>query len=221
MAQLFGKPASEFGQHAYWMVPLAAPTIVLTIVLLALGEWGADLAQVIGLPFVIYGAASTIFARRELTAHHEPFDTRRKAAIGAVTLLVGAVLPALGWLWYARYTDVDVSLEKPFRITEQTPVTVVAKPERSGWRGELTFTARLASVRSLGDCVLPARLTITPVADGQHLPVVRAVHGAETTIAIPDGASDVRLDITLVVPPDQGCDLAVTLARPVLHRTPW
>ncbi|MDQ7909041.1 hypothetical protein RB614_31410 [Phytohabitans sp. ZYX-F-186] len=193
----------------------------MTIVLLALGEWGANLAQVIALPFAIYGTASAIFARREPAAHHAPVGQRKKVVVGAVTLLVGAVLPGLGWLWYDRYTDVNVHVGEAFQLSEQAPATVEPRLSRSGWRGELTFTPTLTAVGSLGDCVLPARLMITPVVDGQHLAVKEARHGTEAAIAIPEGADTVKLQITLVVPPNQGCILTVTLARIVLHRMPW
>jgi hypothetical protein len=221
MAQHSGRTRHPRAGHAYWMVPLAAPTIVLTCMLVALGERGTTLATVLSLPVAIYGVAATIFARIERsTAYRAPVSIRRKTTISVVTLLVGAVLPAIGWICYARYTNVSVRVGAAFQISTQAPVTIVPKLARSGWRGRLTFTPRLAASRSLGDCVLPARLMITPVVDGEALPVEEARHDSKTEIAIPSGAQAVELHISLIVPPGDDCPLTVTLARAVLDRTP-
>ncbi|GIG86627.1 hypothetical protein Pen02_15630 [Plantactinospora endophytica] len=203
------------------MVPLAVPTVALTIALLALGEWGANLAQVIGLPFAIYAAASAIFARREHVAYRAPVSTRRKIAVGALTLLVGAVLPAFGWLWYDRYADVDVRFGSASVLGEGESVTVNPKLARSQWRGELTFTPALSTDSTPGDCVLPARLMITTVVDGQRIGVTEARHGVETAITIPDGVEQVELNLLVKGPPDQECVLTVALTHAVLHRVPW
>jgi hypothetical protein len=201
------------------MAPLAAPTIILTVWLLFLGEWGATLAQVLSLPFAIYGLGAALFARSEQAAHRPPLSGRRKVAIAAVTLLIGGVLPAGGWFWYDRYTDVEVRVGTAFQLSEQAPAIVAPKLARSRWGGELTFTPRLTAVSTLGDCVLPARLMITPVIDGQRLAVKEARHDKETAIMIPDSAGNVELDISLVEPPNQACVLNVALTRPVLHRS--
>lgn len=219
MAELSRRSSFSFAHHAYWMVPLAAPTTALTVLLLLLGERGATLAQVLGLPLVIYGTGAAFFARSGQAALRPPMSGRRKAAFAAVTLLIGGVLPAGGWFWYDRYSEIDVRVGAPFQLSEQEPASVAPKLTRSGWRGELIFTPRLAAVSTLGDCVLPARLMITPVVDGQSLAVMEARHNKEIAIAIPEDADNVRLDISLLVPPNQACVLTVTLARPVLHRS--
>jgi hypothetical protein len=221
MARPLGRPRFSFAHHAYWMVPLAAPTIALTVWLLLIEEKGATLAQVLSLPFAIYGTVGALFARSEQAAHRPPISGRRKVTIAALTLLIGGVVPAGGWFWYDQYTDVDVRVGTAFQLSEQAPAVVVPRLARSEWGGALTFTPRVVAASTLGDCVLPARLMITPVTDGQRLAVKQAWHNTETAIAIPDGVGNVELDISLVEPPNQACVLTVTLARPVLHRSPF
>jgi hypothetical protein len=218
MAPPSGRPRFSLAEHAYWMGPLAAPTIALTVWLLLLGEKGATLAQVIGLPFVIYATGAALFARAEQVGNRRRFSGRRRITIAAMTLVIGGLLPSAGWFWYDRYHDKEVRVGKAFQLTEQTPAIVVPKLKRPGWQGELRFTPRLTAISTLGDCVLPARLMVGPVVDGQHLKVVEARNNTEAKIAIPSGVTDVELDISLVVPPNQSCVLNVTLAQPVLHR---
>ncbi len=203
-----------------------APTFALTWYLLSSGEQGATIATVLAIPMgglTILTSIITAVAQHRLQqpAQHaggRPWSGRAITVTIAAALLVGAVLPIGTWLHFHRYANLTVDFGKAMRLREDASTMIVPVVKRTPWRGDLTFVPKLAPTGTVGDCVLPAVLAITPIVDGQLLAPRRVRHDEEVSIPIPDGSGEVKLDVLLEVPGEQGCVVMVTLARGILIR---
>lgn len=199
------------------------PTLALTVYLLSIGELGATIATVLAIPLRITAILAPVIYKR-LERSHENNSTqilsRRAITLTTTgTILASIVLPGAVWLTSARYADSPVRFDSSPKLYENQTVTVWPKIDETPWpSGDLLFTPKLAPTSSLGDCLLLAELTITPIIDGQHLRQQKTRHNQEVSITIPGDSHDVRLDVSLGVPGGQECIMSLSFAHANLIR---
>lgn len=199
------------------------PTVALTVYLLSIGEHGATIATVLAIPLGVTAIlAPVVYKRLEQSRENSGTQILSRRAItltAAGTILASIVLPGAILLTSARYADLPVRFDSSPQLDEDRTVTIQPKINETPWpSGNLVFTPKIAPTRNLGDCLLLAKLTITPIIDGQHLPQQTTQHNKEVSITIPGNPHDVRLNVSLRVPGNQGCIMSLSFAHGNLIR---
>ncbi|GAA0991409.1 hypothetical protein GCM10009555_078700 [Acrocarpospora macrocephala] len=197
-------------------------TTALTTFLLYLREDGGTIATVLAIPLGIAAIVAPIVSQWATQASEG--NSGQHPTVRAVILIVGIPLIVLllltvTWLLAARHSDLPVHFGSPTRLDEEKVIMLEPRVDEDRWpAGDLSFTPKLATTQTLGDCLLPAELLITPMVDGHQLPQQTVQHDQEISIPIPEDSRKVGLGVRLKVPGNQGCVLDLTLARGTLVR---
>lgn len=136
------------------------------------------------------------------------------AALGiVVALAVGATLWMLIHKPDRNITDlVKLSGNTGMRFGGTADLVYDQPPEREN----LALTLTLENPHPGGNCVTPARMTVTPKVDGRALKAREAVSGQELPLQLYGAERRVEAQVLLTVP-DPACVLDLRVSEAVLH----
>ncbi|MBF8188522.1 hypothetical protein ITP53_22905 [Nonomuraea sp. K274] len=205
-----------------WIIPACAATGVLTILLLALGAKGAEVSQTLSLGVGIIGCLISVYFQKT----EAPLPSLQPWWYWLLSVVPLAILAvAVGWWLFIHKPDEHVTdlVHIPpngQEVHDQGEVLVTLPVSNDstasfGW-DNLALTLRLVNPKSVGNCVTPATLDITPILDGKQGDTVKKV-SSETEVHLPLDGAKRRISARVVVHlPDPSCVVNLTVSEAVL-----
>lgn len=219
-----------------WIVPACAATGVLTILLLVMGAKGAEISQTLSLGVGIIGCLISVYFQKT-EAPLPSLQSWWYWLLSAVPLAILAV--AVGWWFFIHKPDenvtdlVQISVsneaagdqskakgDQPEVIGDQSKVILTLPLENGSAAGfvrdNLALTLRLVNTKTVGNCVTPATLDITPKLDGKDGDTVKGVRsGKEVLLPLEGSKRQVKAEIVVHLP-DPSCTVNLTVSEAVL-----
>lgn len=147
-----------------------------------------------------------------------PLSRRTAKVIVGSTIVV--LLCSVGYVFgQRRYGDIDVEFGNPVDASPgmmtEIPVTAHGSPLAGG---DLVFTASITRISNLGDCVLPATLTVSALADYFVADQIVMRSGEQGALTIPARSRRVIIKLTYNNQMGAECRVRISLTKGRLVR---
>ncbi len=211
-----------------WLLPLLVAICALTVWLMAIGTKSRDIIPPLSLAMSVLGLVIAVlvflyqidYPPAEDNNVSPPRSLRWRLQLRAllITIVLGGSIGLFYWAVIHRpdipVTDqVAVSSGQGMQDGGRATIHIPGEPPK---RRNLAIIPNLINTASVGDCVKPAQLDLTPVIDGQQRQSVKARPGHEARLDLAGAHHQASVLVTLHTP-DLSCRVDLTVDQAVLY----
>lgn len=204
-----------------WLVPSGVAVFALSVYLLSLGSKGNQISETLSLPVALAGFLLSVVLERRTSRPEpgQPVQAQRRVRWLPVLITIGLGLGAAGAYWVlGDRATINVTGEMaapPVGPLFNQGTLTLPVPGSPPKRSKLALTVSLTNPKATGNCVRPARLTLTPLVDDESRPPVTAQSGVEVELSLAGATHEAKILVELSEP-DPECSVVVTVDRALL-----